>query len=77
MGGGGTVLADTCYNLLRRLVSIFLDGEGDDSHPQFDRRGGLGGHECDPSQTKRAGVHYLAHSQQGEQRGYFGGLFGY
>ena len=42
-----------------------------------DRRGGLGGHECDPSQTKRAGIHYLAHSQQGEQRGYFGGLFGY
>ena len=28
------------------------------------RWGGLGGHEYDPGQTKRAGVHYYAHSHR-------------
>ena len=27
-GAAEQCMADTCYNLLRRLVSIFLDGEG-------------------------------------------------
>ena len=41
------------------------------------RWGGLGGHEYDPGQTKRAGVHYYAHSQQREQRADFWGVFGH
>ena len=41
------------------------------------RWGGLGGHEYDPGQTKRAGVHYYAYSQQREQRAYFWGVFGH
>ena len=41
------------------------------------RWGGLGGHEYDPGQTKRAGVHYYAHSQQREQRAGFWGVFGH
>ena len=40
------------------------------------RWGGLGGHEYDPGQTKRAGVHYSALSQQQEQRAGFWGVFG-
>ena len=40
------------------------------------RWGGLGGHEHDPGQTKRAGVHYYAYSQQRGQRSDFWGGFG-
>ena len=41
------------------------------------RWGGLGGHEYGPGQTKRAGVHYYAHSQEREQRADFWGVFGH
>ena len=41
------------------------------------RWGGPGGHEYGPGQTKRAGVHYYAYSQQREQKAYFWGVFGH
>ena len=34
-------------------------------------------HEYDPGQTKRAGVHYYAYSQQREQKAYLWGVFGH